>query len=63
MRGRGKNLNSRLAESELKYHSIFNHSFDGILLTAPDGRILAANPAGCSAGVRRRYAGLAATGS
>lgn len=47
MRGRGKNLNSRLAESELIYHSIFSNSFDGILLTAPDGRILAANPAAC----------------
>ncbi len=47
MRGRGKNLNSRLAESELKYHSVFNHSFDGILLTTPDGKILAANPAAC----------------
>lgn len=47
MRGRGKNLDSRLAESELKYHSVFNHSFDAILLTSPDGRILAANPAAC----------------
>lgn len=47
MRGRGKNLDSRLAESEFKYHSVFNHSFDGILLTSPDGRILAANPAAC----------------
>ena len=47
MRGRGKNLNSRLAESEIIYQSVFNHSFDGILLTSPDGRILAANPAAC----------------
>jgi len=47
MRGLGKNLNNRLAESELKYHSVFDHSFDGILLTAPDGRILAANQAAC----------------
>jgi PAS domain S-box-containing protein len=47
MRGRGKNLNSRYSESEFNYHSIFNHSFDGILLTTPDGRILAANPAAC----------------
>ena len=47
MRGRGKNLNSRLAESEFRYQSVFDHSFDGILLTSPDGRILAANPAAC----------------
>jgi PAS domain S-box-containing protein len=47
MRGRGKNLNSRQAESELRYCSVFDHSFDGILLTSPDGRILAANPAAC----------------
>lgn len=47
MSGRGKNLNSRSNEIETKYHSIFNHSFDGILLTATDGRILAANPAAC----------------
>lgn len=47
MRGRGKNLNNRLAESEIIYQSVFNHSFDGILLTSPDGSILAANPAAC----------------
>jgi PAS domain S-box-containing protein len=47
MRGRGKILKSRLTESELIYHSIFSNSFDGILLTAPDGKILAANPAAC----------------
>lgn len=29
------------------YHSIFSNSSDGILLTAPDGKILAANPAAC----------------
>ncbi len=34
-------------ESEIGYQAIFNHSFDGILLTIPDGRILAANPAAC----------------
>ncbi|MHC1733891.1 MAG: PAS domain S-box protein [Bacteroidales bacterium] len=47
MRGRGKNLNCRLAESEIPYKSVFDHSIDGILLTAPDGRILVANPAAC----------------
>ncbi len=44
---RGNNLNRRLAKSELEYRSVFNNSFDGILLTAPDGRIFAANPAAC----------------
>jgi len=29
------------------YRSLFFHSMDGVLLTAPDGRILAANPAAC----------------
>lgn len=47
MRGRGKSLDSRRSESEIIYHSVFDHSFDGILLTAPDGRVLAANPAAC----------------
>jgi PAS domain S-box-containing protein len=44
---KGKNLNSRLTVSDIKYHSVFNHSFDGVLLTSPDGRIIAANPAAC----------------
>lgn len=30
------------------YRAVFEHSPDGMLLTAPDGRILAANPAACS---------------
>lgn len=47
MSGSEKNLDNRLAESELKYQALFNHSFDAILLTAPDGRIFAANPAAC----------------
>ena len=34
-------------ESQARYHSIFENSLDGIFLTAPDGRILAANPAVC----------------
>jgi len=29
------------------HHALFEHSFDGILLTAPDGQILQANPAIC----------------
>jgi diguanylate cyclase (GGDEF)-like protein/PAS domain S-box-containing protein len=30
-----------------EYEAIFRHSLDGVLLTAPDGQILAANPAAC----------------
>jgi PAS domain S-box-containing protein len=42
----------RRAEKELKeigdqYRSLFEGSIDGILLTAPDGSIFAANPAAC----------------
>lgn len=29
------------------YEAIFHHNVDGVLFTAPDGRILAANPAAC----------------
>ncbi|HEX6422142.1 MAG TPA: ATP-binding protein [Acidimicrobiales bacterium] len=29
------------------YEAIFRHNVDGVLFTAPDGRILAANPAAC----------------
>ncbi len=29
------------------YRAIYNYSLDGVLFTAPDGRILAANPAAC----------------
>ncbi|NLW69418.1 MAG: PAS domain S-box protein [Bacteriovoracaceae bacterium] len=36
-----------LRESEEKYRSLFESSIDGILLTMPDGRITAANPAAC----------------
>lgn len=36
-----------LQESEQRYRLIFEHSLDGILLTVPDGRILAANPEAC----------------
>lgn len=34
-------------EGEASYRALFEHSLDGILLTAPDGGILAANPAAC----------------
>ena len=34
-------------ESEDRYHSLFEHSPEAMLLTVPNGRILAANPAAC----------------
>jgi PAS domain S-box-containing protein len=37
----------RLRESEARLSALFKHSTAGILLTAPDGRVLAANPAAC----------------
>jgi PAS domain S-box-containing protein len=37
----------RLKESEGQFRSIFENSVDAILLTVPDGSILAANPAAC----------------
>lgn len=37
-----------LRESETRYRSLFENSLDGVLLTAPDGQIFAANPAACS---------------
>lgn len=36
-----------LAESEERYRLIMNNSLDAILLTSPDGGIIAANPAAC----------------
>jgi PAS domain S-box-containing protein len=36
-----------LLESEARYRSLFEHSVDGILLAAPTGETLAANPAAC----------------
>jgi diguanylate cyclase (GGDEF)-like protein/PAS domain S-box-containing protein len=40
-----KRLEQLVRESEERYHSLFEHSLDAILLTNPDGTILAANPA------------------
>ena len=37
----------RLLESESRYHTLFNSSFEAILLTSPDGTIIAANPSAC----------------
>jgi len=42
-----KRTEDELRTSEQRYRSLFEHSLDGILLAAPDGRILAANPAAC----------------
>lgn len=33
---------------EVSYEAVFEHSLDGVLITIPDGRILAANPAACA---------------
>ncbi len=42
-----KNAEFALKESEEKYRSFFENSMDAILLTVPDGQVLAANPAAC----------------
>jgi len=38
---------TQLEASEERHRLLFENSLDGILLTAPDGRILSANPAAC----------------
>lgn len=38
---------NRLRENEEKYRLLFENSMDAIMLTAPDGSILSANPAAC----------------
>ena len=43
-----KKAEEALKSSEIRYRSLFNSSPEGILLTMPDGGILAANPAFCS---------------
>lgn len=30
------------------YRAVFDHSLDGVMITVPDGRVLAANPAACA---------------
>ena len=42
-----KRLAEALRESEARYRALVEHSADAVLLTAPGGLILAANPAAC----------------
>ena len=42
-----KRTEEALRESEERYHSLYDSSLDAILLTAPDGRILAVNSSSC----------------
>jgi PAS domain S-box-containing protein len=42
-----KQAETALRKSEIRYRSLFHHSLDAFLLTAPDGSILDANPAAC----------------
>jgi PAS domain S-box-containing protein len=42
-----KRAEAALQESEERYRSLFSSSLDAVLLTMPDGRILAANEAAC----------------
>jgi PAS domain S-box-containing protein len=42
-----KKTTEELRESEERYRSLVNSSLDAVLLTVPDGRILAANEAAC----------------
>ena len=42
-----KKAEEALAQSEARYRSVYENSFDGIMLSKPDGTILAANPQAC----------------
>ncbi len=43
-----KKTEEALLQGEAKYRAYFENSMDGIMLTAPDGQIFAANPAACA---------------
>ena len=43
-----KRAEQTLAASEGRYRMLFENNLDGVLLTRPDGRVLAANPAACA---------------
>jgi len=49
------------ANTEIRYRLLFENSMDGILLTAPDGRIFDANPSACSILSRTREEIIAAS--
>ena len=42
-----KKAEEAVISSELRYRSLFENSYDGVLLTITDGTILSANPAAC----------------
>lgn len=43
-----KKAEEALQQSEAKYRAYFENSLDGIMLTSPEGKIYAANPAACA---------------
>lgn len=47
LKANNKHLSHKLQESEDRCNALLNNSIDAILLTAPDGRILSANPEAC----------------
>jgi PAS domain S-box-containing protein len=43
-----RRIHEELREKDEMYRILYENAFDGVLLTVPDGRILAANPAACA---------------